>query len=79
MRKNRIPLKIVKCLMKEAGAKRISKSAVEAMTRLAEDNVMMLTGRVLVFMEHANRTTLQAEDVRIAQTNKGEVNVCSQV
>jgi len=75
--RNRIPLKIVKSLMREAGAKRISRDAVETMTRLIEDNVMMLTGRALVFMEHADRTTLQAEDVRLAQTNKGEVNVCS--
>lgn len=69
---SRIPLKIVKCLMKEAGAKRISRDAVKAMTRLAEDNVMMLTGKALVFMEHANRTTLLPEDIRLAQARKGE-------
>ncbi len=69
--RNRIPLKIVKCLMREAGAKRISRDAVKAMTRMAEDSVMMLTGKALIFMEHGNRTTLQAEDVSLAQ-NRGE-------
>lgn len=69
---NRLPLKIVKSLMKEAGAKRISRDAVKAMTRLAEEHVMMLTGKALVFMEHGNRTTLLPEDVRLAQARKGE-------
>lgn len=73
---SRIPLKIIKCLMREAGAKRISRDAVKAMTGIAEDNVMMLTGRALIFMEHGNRTTLQAEDVRLAQTRKGDADVC---
>jgi len=69
---SRIPLKVVKGLMKEAGAKRISRDAVKEMTRTAEDNVMMLTGKALIFMEHANRTTLLPEDIRLAQTKRGE-------
>lgn len=62
-----LPLKTIRRIMKEAGADKVSKGAVTLAAKFAEEHIRDLTGKALIFMEHANRKTLLEKDVELTQ------------
>jgi histone H3/H4 len=62
----------VRQIMKKAGARRISRDAVELMSALLEDHCRELTAKALLFAENSMRTTLMKKDLELTQLEIGE-------
>lgn len=57
----------VKRIIKKAGAKRVSKEAIEALSQLMEDKALELTAKALTFAKYAGRKTLKPSDFELTQ------------
>jgi histone H3/H4 len=67
IKKGSFPKSTIRALMKEAGAKLVSKETLELMELLIKDYVRNITGRALVYMEHGKRKTLMPKDLELTQ------------
>ena len=56
-------------LMKKSGAKRVSEESKIAMRETLEDFAEQLTKKAMMFAEHAKRSTIKAEDIKLALKN----------
>ena len=54
-------------IMREVGAERVSKDAVQALANILRDNAQELTEDAIAMAKHANRKTITAEDIRLAK------------
>lgn len=61
-----LPLAPLKRLMKQSGAERVGEDGARAMRDVIEDEIAELTQEADKFARHADRKTIQAEDVRAA-------------
>ncbi len=59
-----LPLAPIKRIMKQAGADRVADDAVEAMRDQLEEEARDRAQQALQFAQHADRKTIQKEDVR---------------
>lgn len=59
-----LPLAPVKRIMKNKGAKRVSKDAVVEMRDKLEEKAEELSEEAKQYSEHANRVTVKKDDVR---------------
>jgi DNA-binding protein len=62
----KIPAAVVKRIMTEAGAQRVSADAVAELSKALVEKGHALTKAAVAAAEHAKRTTLKAEDVQLA-------------
>lgn len=62
-----LPLAPIKRLMKNAGAERVSKEAVEELRDILEDEVRDYAEQANKLARHAGRKTIQAEDIRLSK------------
>ena len=53
-------------ILKKAGAKRVSQSALEAFAQVMEDKLMDIAKEAVALTKHAGRKTVLPEDVRLA-------------
>ena len=54
-------------ILKKAGAKRVSKEAMEEFARVMEEKLLEITEEAVVLAKHAGRKTITQEDVRMAR------------
>ncbi len=60
-----IPLGTIKRLMKKVGVSRISKDALEEMSKYLEEELLNITQKANESSRHAGRKTITKEDVQI--------------
>jgi histone H3/H4 len=61
-----LPKAAIERLIRRAGAKRVSDSAVEALAELLEEVADDVSSQALKLARHANRKTITGEDIKIA-------------
>ena len=61
-----IPTAVVKRIMTEGGAQRISPDAAEELSRVLVEHGKKLTAAAVAAAQHAGRTTIKKEDVVLA-------------
>lgn len=65
-----IPMAAVERLLKrrgtQAGVDRVSDKAVRAMKEILEDVALEIAGRAAALAQHAKRTTVKPEDIKLA-------------
>jgi len=54
-------------ILKRAGAKRVSKSALEEFANVMEEKMFKVANEAAILAKHAGRKTILGEDVRIAR------------
>jgi len=64
--KKTLPLAAIERLMKKSGAKRVAENAKIQMRDVLEEIAEEITKNANSFAQHANRTTIKAEDVKLA-------------
>jgi histone H3/H4 len=67
MAKKDLPLVPFERILKQAGAKRVSKSACEAFAEVMADYIFRLSKEAARLAEHAGRKTILDSDVRLAR------------
>lgn len=67
MAKRDLPLTPFKRILKQAGSKRVSKSACEAFAEVMVDYISRLSKEAAKLAEHAGRRTILDSDVRLAR------------
>lgn len=65
-----LPLAPLKRILKKAGAERVSDDAVEALRDEVEDRAHNMAEKARDYANHANRKTVQKEDVTAARREK---------
>ena len=65
-----LPLAPLKRILKNAGAERVSDNAVEALRDEVEDRAHGMAQKARDYAHHANRKTVQREDVVAARREK---------
>ncbi len=65
--KKPLPTATIERIIKNAGAKRVSKKAAEAMAEVLYDYVFKLAKEAAMLAEHAGRKTIVASDVKLAR------------
>jgi DNA-binding protein len=70
--KKTLPLVAMEKLLKKAGAHRVSEDAKEALRDVLEEYSFELGRRANKFSLHAQRKTIRAEDIVLAQKHKDE-------
>ena len=65
--KKDIPLAPLERLLRKAGAKRVSKSAVKEFAQVLADYTHDLSAEALMLAKHAGRKTIVAADIRMAK------------
>jgi len=61
-----LPLAPVDRILRKAGARRVSESAVKALAKFIEDEGMRIAKRANELARHAGRKTVTEEDIRAA-------------
>jgi len=69
MARKDIPLAPLERILKKAGAKRVSKSALVAFSEVLEDFMLKVCKEAVMLAEHAGRKTLLERDVKLAKRN----------
>ena len=64
--KKDIPLAPLERILRKAGARRVSKSAVKEFAQVLSDYTHDLSGEALALAKHAGRKTVTAEDIKLA-------------
>lgn len=54
-------------ILKKAGAKRVSKSALEEFANVMEEKMFKIANDAAILAKHAGRKTILGEDIRIAR------------
>ena len=54
-------------ILKKAGAKRVSRSALEEFSKVMEDKMFKIANEAAILAKHAGRKTILAEDIRMAR------------
>ncbi len=67
--KRTIPLAAMEKLLKKAGANRVADQAKEQLREILEDIALEIGKQSLGLAQHAGRTTIKAEDVKLAAKN----------
>lgn len=62
-----MPLAPFERILKKAGAKRVSRSALEEFSKLMEEKMFRVANEAAILAKHAGRKTILAEDVRMAR------------
>lgn len=62
-----LPLAPFERILKKAGAKRVSKSAMKEFAIVMEEKLLKIASEAAVLAKHAGRKTIIDEDVRIAR------------
>ncbi|MFQ6062467.1 MAG: histone family protein [Methanosarcinales archaeon] len=62
-----LPLAPFERILKKAGAKRVSRSALEEFSRVMEEKMLKVANEATILAKHAGRKTILAEDVRMAR------------
>ena len=62
-----IPLAPVERILKNAGAKRVSRGAVEEFAKVIEDLARDLATEATILAKHAGRRTITDADIRLAK------------
>ena len=62
-----MPLLPFERILKRAGAKRVSRSALEEFARVMEDKMFKVANDAAILAKHAGRKTVLVEDIRIAR------------
>ena len=65
--KKDIPLAPLERILRKAGAKRVSKSAVKEFAQVLADYTHDLSAEALALAKHAGRKTIVAADIRMAK------------
>jgi len=66
IKKHRLPLAPFERILKDAGAKRVSKTAMKEFAVVAEEIADSIALDAVRFTKHAGRKTVIAEDIRLA-------------
>jgi histone H3/H4 len=67
VKKHRLPLAPFERILKDAGAKRVSKTAMKEFAVVTEEIADDLARDAVKFAKHAGRKTVTGEDIRIAK------------
>lgn len=67
MKKHRLPLAPFERILKDAGAKRVSKTAMKEFAAITEEIADDLARDAVKFAKHAGRKTVTGEDIRLAK------------
>jgi len=62
----KLPLAVMGKLLKEGGAERISKDAMETLAEVLEDYALHIAKQAVLLSNHAGRKTVRREDIRLA-------------
>jgi histone H3/H4 len=62
-----LPLAPLERLLKKAGAKRVSKGALEELADVLEEKLTKIAKEAAILAKHAGRKTITEEDVKIAK------------
>lgn len=54
-------------ILKKAGAKRVSRSALEEFSKVMEEKMFKIANEAAILAKHAGRKTILVEDIRIAR------------
>jgi histone H3/H4 len=54
-------------ILKKAGAKRVSRDAMEEFAKVMEEKIFKIAEEAAILAKHAGRKTVTADDVRIAR------------
>lgn len=69
-----LPLAPVERIIRKAGADRVSESASIELGRVLEDYGMKVSMEATTLAQHAGRTTVKEEDIRLAALRLKELN-----
>ncbi|MHA1918009.1 MAG: histone family protein [Candidatus Ranarchaeia archaeon] len=64
--KNTLPLAAMERLIKNSGAHRVADAAKVQMREVLEEIAAEISKQAISFAKHANRTTVKAEDIKLA-------------
>ncbi|MEE9323373.1 MAG: histone family protein [Candidatus Aenigmarchaeota archaeon] len=67
IKKRRLPLAPFERILKDAGAKRVSKSAMKEFAVVTEEIADDIARDAVKFAKHAGRKTVTGEDIRLAR------------
>ncbi|UCC91330.1 MAG: histone family protein [Candidatus Aenigmatarchaeota archaeon] len=67
VKKHRLPLAPFERILKDAGAKRVSKTAMKEFAVVTEEIADDLARDAVKFAKHAGRKTIIGEDIRLAR------------
>lgn len=67
VKKHRLPLAPFERILKDAGAKRVSKTAMKEFAAVTEEIADDLARDAVKFAKHAGRKTVTGEDIRLAK------------
>ncbi len=67
VKKRRLPLAPFERILKDAGAKRVSKTAMKEFAIVVEDISDEIARDAVKFAKHAGRKTVVGEDIRLAK------------
>jgi len=62
-----IPKSPFERILKKAGAKRVSQSAMDEFAKIMEDKLLLIATEAVALAKHAGRKTIIDEDVRMAK------------
>lgn len=65
-----LPLAPLKRILRKAGSERVSEDAAEALRDEVEDRALDMAERARDYAQHANRKTVQREDVMAARRER---------
>ena len=54
-------------ILKKAGAKRVSRSALEEFANVMEEKMFKIANEAAILAKHAGRKTILGEDIRVAR------------
>ncbi|MCK4496676.1 MAG: NFYB/HAP3 family transcription factor subunit [Candidatus Aenigmarchaeota archaeon] len=66
-KKEKLPLKTVERILREAGAKRVSKSATQAFAKYLEQLTAHIAEEAGNLAEHSGRKTIKEKDIKLAK------------
>lgn len=62
-----MPLMPFERILKKAGAKRVSRTALEEFSRVMEEKMFKVANEAAILAKHAGRKTILVEDIRVAR------------